>query len=293
MAAYPWRAVKPMKARLAAAHAVGSVVLVLAGACASEQPGDDQPEQSTQSSAPVNTKKCLKHQRYGTWPAGPRLQALTQRVLSNADEQASAAAVERFARAIGSAARRASKVCGDEATELAAVAELAGSAVDAGPDEALLRQIVDAFEEWGQTIGRVRETRILYVADPCVPMREHVHASYEIGRRPESGGVAVWVEVVLVNDWTEQVYLDHGGRIEATGVRPDGGTRIYDWGGSSSDTSGAAPGRTSRDRVYPVPATGPEPYLHLFPEGDVRVFDVHGSAYGRVGPCAIDVEPTD
>jgi hypothetical protein len=293
MAAYPWRAVTPVRAGLAAAHALGSVVLVLAGACASEQPAADQPEQTTQSAAHVNTKKCLKYQRYGTWPAGSRLQALTNRVLSNADEQVSAAAAERFARAIDSAARKASKVCGDEATELAAVAELAGSAVDDEPDEALLRQIVDAFEAWGRAIGRVRETRILYVADPCVPMREHVHASYEIRRRTESGGVKVWVEVVLVNDWSEQVYLDHGGRIEARGVRPDGGTTTYDWGGSSSDTSGAAPGRTSRDRVYPVPAAGPEPYLHLFPEGDVRVLDVYGSAYGRVGPCAIDVESTD
>lgn len=292
MAAYPWRAVKPVRPKPAVAHALGTVVLVLSAACASEQPGAHQPEQSTQSSAPVNTKKCLRYQRYGTWPAGPRLQALTQRVLSNANEQASAAS-ERFARAIGSAAQRASKVCGDEAADLAAVAELAQGAVDGDLDEALLRKIVDAFEEWGRTIGRVRETQILYVADPCVPMREHVHASYEIRRRPESGGVAVWVEVVLVNDWSEQIYLDHGGRIEATGVRPHGGTTIYDWGGSSSDTSGAAPGRTSRDRVYPVPATGPEPYLHLFPEGDVRVFDVYGSAYGRVGPCAIDVESTD
>jgi hypothetical protein len=286
-----------VRATAAAAHALGTVVLLLAGACGSEQPDteqpdSEQPDQATRSSVPVNTKKCLKYQRYGTWPAGPRLQALTQRVLSDADEQAAAAA-ERFARTIGSAARRANKVCGDEATELAAVAELAGSAVDGEPDEALLRQIVDAFEEWGRTIGRVRETRILYVADPCVSIRQHVHASYEVRRRPESGGVAVWVEVVLVNDWTERVYLDHGGRIEATGVRPDGGTTLYDWGGSSSDTSGAAPGKTSRDRVYPVPATGPEPFLHLFPEGDVRVFEVYGSAYGRVGPCAIHVEPTD
>lgn len=281
-----------MRARLAAVHSLGTVVLFLAGACTSEQPGADQPEQSTQSSAPVNTKKCLKYQRYGTWPASSRLQALTQRVLSDADEQAAAAA-ERFARTIGAAARRASKVCGDEAAELAAVVELAVSAVDGEPDEALLRRIVDAFEEWGRTIGRVRETRILYVADPCESIREDVHASYEIRRRPESGGVAVWVEAVLVNDWTERVYLDHGGRIEATSVRPDGGTKIYDWGGSSSDTSGAAPGRTSRDRVYPVPATGPEPFLHLFPEGDVRVFGVYGSAYGRVGPCPVDLEPTD
>ena len=283
---------RPVRARLATALSLGTVVLVLAGACASEQPGADQPEQTTQSSAPVNTKKCLKHQKYGTWPARERLQVLTQRVLSNPGEQAPGAA-ERFARAVDSAARKASKVCGDQATDLAAVAELARSAVDGPLDEALLRQIVDAFEEWGRTIGRARETRILYVANPCVPMREHVHASYEIRHRPESGGVAVWVEVVLVNDWSEEIYLDHGGRIGATSVRPDGGTTIYDWGGSSADTAAAAPGKTSRDRVYPTPATGQEPYLHLFPEGDVRVFDVSGSAYGSVGPCAIDVEPTD
>lgn len=281
-----------MRAGHAAVHVVGSVVLVLAAACTSEQPGAGQPEEATQSSAPVNTKQCLRYQRYGTWPAGPRLQTLTQRVLSGADEQAPAAA-QGLARAIGSAARRAGKVCGDEAPELAAVAELAHSAAERGPDEALLRQLVDAFEEWGRTIGRVRETQIVYAADPCMPMREHVHASYEIRRRPEGGGVAAWVEVVLVNEWEHRVYLDHGGRIEATGVRPDGGTRTYDWGGSSSDTSGAAPGKTSRDPVHPVPATGPEPYLHLFPDGEVRVFDVQGSAYAHVGPCAIDVGPGD
>lgn len=281
-----------MTARLAAAHGLGTIVLVLAGACASEQPGAHQPKPSPQPSVSVNADKCLRQQRYGTWPAGPHLQALTQRVLSNAHDQARAAA-ERFTRVIGSVARKAGKVCGDEATELAAVADLARSALDGGLDESLLREIVDAFEEWGRTIGRVRETRIVFAADPCVPMREHVHASYEIHRRPESGGVAVWVELVLVNDWSEKVYLDHGGRIEATGVRPGGATKLYDWGGSSGDTSGAAPQRTSRDAVHPVPATGPGPYLHLFAEGDVRVFDVYGSAYGRIGPCAIDVVPTD
>jgi hypothetical protein len=268
------------------------VVLALAGACAVEQPRSHQPEQTAQPSAAVNVKKCLQHQRHGTWPAGPRLQALTQRLLSNANEQASAGA-RRFAQAIGSVARKASNVCGDEATELAAVAELARSAVDSGLDDALLRELVDAFEAWGRAIGRVRETRIVYAADPCVPMREHVHASYEIHRRPESGGVAVWVEIVLVNNWSEKIYLDHGGRIEATGTQPGGGTKIYDWGGSSGDTLGAAPQRRSRNPVHPVPATGPTPYLHLYPTGEVRVLDVYGSAYGRVGPCAIVVQPTD
>lgn len=142
----PWSMARQARARLAAALAVGAVVLVLVAACESEEPRADQPEQATSSSPPINVKKCLKQQRYGTWPSTDRLQALTQRVLSNPDEQATAGA-ERFARAIGSAARRANKVCGDQAPEMSTVAELARTAVDGDLDEGLLRQIDDAYEE--------------------------------------------------------------------------------------------------------------------------------------------------
>jgi hypothetical protein len=267
-------------------------------ACAADDT-DGGPEASTQSSAqsspsaPVNVKKCLKQQSHHIYPARGRLQNITEGVLAEPD-RVPPKAIDGFARDIRKAVKKTSKFCGDEVTALHTLAELVQPTTDTGIDESLLRQIVDAFEEWGTTIGRPQHTRIIYFADPCVPLLKKVHASYEIRRRPESGGIAVWVEIVLVNDWYTTVYMDHWGRIEANGVRPSGATQNYQWGASSADTAAARPGRTSRMRVAPVPRRGPERPgpLHLFPEGDVRVFGVSGWVYEFFG-CSIAIRPAE
>jgi hypothetical protein len=275
-----------------------AVALGLLSACAADDQGGVSPqsrEQDAQSSATVivNPRKCIARQAGHTWPTTDRLQRITERVLSDPD-RVPPEAIRRFARNIRNAVEDTKRACGDEATELNALAELVLPTPDTGIDEPLLHQIVGAFERWGRAIGRQRETRIVYFADPCVPLRKKVHASYEVLYRPEAGGTKVWIDLVLVNEWDTTVYMDHGGQIEATGVRPDGATRTYQWGGSSADTAGARPGRTSRTRVAPVPATGPEPSpIHLFSYGDIRVFDVFGSAYSAIGPCRIVVEPAE
>jgi hypothetical protein len=268
-----------------------AVTLGPLSACTADDEGGDSPlsrEQYAESSATVtvNPRKCVARQAGHTWPTQGRLQRITERVLSE-PQRVPPEAIRRFARNIRKAVEDTKRACGDEATELNALAELVLPTPDTGIDEPLLQQIVEA-------IGRQRETRIVYYADPCVPLRNKVHASYEVLYRPEAGGTKVWVDLVLVNDWDTTVYLDHGGQIEAPGVRPDGATRTYQWGGSSADTAGARPGRTSRTRVAPVPATGPEPSpIHLFSYGEVRVFDVFGSAYSTIGPCRIAVEPAE
>ena len=280
------------------AASVATVALALPSACnLDHEDGEPRPNPQTspQSSPPlhVNVKKCLARQRAQTYAIGGRLQNVTEGVLADPD-RVPPKAHRRFIREVRETVAEASEVCGDEATALTALAALVQTMTESGIDESLLRQIVDAFEAWGSAIGRPRETRIVYAADPCVPLLRNVHASYEIRRRPESGGIAVGIDLLLVNDWDTTVYMDHGGRIEATGVRPDGATRTYQWGGSSADTAGARPGRTYRQRVSPVPATGPEPSpIHLVPDGDVRVFDVYGSAYTSIGPCRVAVEPAD
>jgi hypothetical protein len=267
----------------------------LSSACTAEdEDGGTEPSPQASSSSPtatVHPKKCLARQADQTYAIGGRLQNVTKGVLAEPD-RVPPKALRRFVREVRQTVEEASKVCGDEATELDALAELVRTMTESGLDEGLLRQIVTAFEAWGRAIGRPRETRIVYAADPCVPLRKKVHATYEVLRRPESGGVAVSIDLVLVNNWNATVYLDHGGRIRATGVRPDGATRTFQWGGSSSDTAGARPGRTSTTRVSPIPPMGPEPApILLLPDGDVHVFDVYGSAYASIGPCPIAVEP--
>ena len=274
----------------------GAAMLVMPAACGSDG-GNDPDADPTQSSTPsasvdTDSKKCRAAQRDMAWMVRQRLQPLTQRALSQPD-QVPADATEPLRLVSAQTARSSRKECGGDPTALVPMTELVQRAIDDGLDEPLLRQIVEAFEKWGRTVGaQPRLARIIYHADPCVPLRKHLNASYEIRRRAESGGVAVWVEIVLTNDWWQEIYLDHGGSIRATGVRPDGATRTYSWGGSSADTAAAAAGRTSRTPIAPVPAVGPTPYLHLFPDGDV-VFDVYGSAYGNVGPCGIDLEPAE
>lgn len=281
--------------RKIAASLVTAALGLSSYACAADDDtaGDPKPSAQSSTSAPVNTKKCLALQRQWTLRGRGRLQNVTEGVLAEPD-RVPPDAIEGFARDIRKAVKKTSKACGDEATALHALAELVQPTPDTGIDESLLRQIVNAFEEWGTAIGRPRYARIVYFADPCAPLLKKVHASYEIRRRPESGGIAVWVEIVLVNDWDTTVYMDHGGRVEATGVRPDGATQNYRWGASSADTAAAGPGRTSRMRAALVPERGPERPgpLHLFPGGDVRVFGVSGWVYEFFG-CSIAIEPAE
>ncbi len=144
-----------------------------------------------------------------------------------------------------------------------------------------------AFEQWAGSMG-VPDAKINYPPprpDPCPQLRREVRAAYRVVRVPEPGGVRVSLELELENDGSRQVYLDHGGQVRATHVRPTDRTRTYNWGGSSADTAGAFPGRTSTQRIGLVPP-GP---LHLYPAGRVEVFDLYGSAYSNVGPCRLEV----
>ena len=169
-----------------------------------QQGGDPEPSAQSSTSAPADVKKCLALQRRDTLRVRGRLQNITEGVLAEPD-RVPPDAIDGFARDIKKAVEETSEACGDEATALHALAELVQPTTDTGIDESLLRQVVDAFEGWGTAIGRPRYARIVYFADPCVALLKKVHASYEVRRRPESGGIAVWVEIVLVNDWDNAV----------------------------------------------------------------------------------------
>jgi len=173
-------------------------------------------------------------------------------------------------------------------TALIPLTELVQDAIDNGLDEPLLRRIVDAYETWRRTVGkhlRPDDPRamdyqlaiIRYQADPCAPMRKHVHASYEIRRRAESAEWRPGWRSCSPTKWSEPIGLGHHGRLRATGVRPEGATRVYVWGGSSADWAIAGVGRTSRTPVdsYPV-----DPF--------------EGRASSDIaGDCRITVEPAE
>jgi hypothetical protein len=278
-------------------------VLILTGGCGSDgenDPGADPSQPSTPTaSATPDSKKCLAAQRSMVWIVQPRVQSLTQRVLSQSGLVPPDAA-EPLRRVIVRTGRSSHKECGGDPTALIPLIDLIQSAREDGLDEPLLRRIVDAYEEWARKVGQQRLAGIVYHADPCALLRKHVSASYEIRRRAESDGVAAWVEIVLTNEWSEGIWVEHHGRLRATGVRPEWATRTYVWGGSSADNARAAAGRTSRTPVDPFPIDPaaprlPEPILlHLFPEGDVEVLNIEGWASpDSVNTCRIDLEPAE
>ncbi len=298
----------------AVAVVLSVTMLIMTGACDSDgevDPGADPSEPSTPSaSALSDSETCLAAQVRMVWIVQRPLQSLTQRVLSQPD-QAHLKAAELLRQGIARTARSSQKACGGDPTALIPLTELVRSAIDEGLDEPVLRRIVEAYEEWRRTVGkpfphddparRDHELAIIRYANLCAPMRKHVHASYEILRRAESGGVAVWVEIELTNEFSEPWSVGHHGRLRATGVRPEGGTWDYGWGGSSADWAMAAAGQTSRTAVDPFPSDPvdpaaprkPEPILlHLFPGGDVEVLEFEAWSWSeRTGSCRIRVEP--
>jgi hypothetical protein len=170
--------------------------------------------------------------------------------------------------------------------ESAALDTLVDLAAKRPVTERVIQKADVAFDEWARSMGSP-DARIKFPPprpDPCPQTHKEVRASYRVIREPEVGGVRVSLDLVLENDGSKVIYLDHGGQVRATHVRPHDRTRTYYWGGSSADTARAFPGRTSTQRIELVP-----PNLHLFPGGRVEVFDLYGSAYSNVGPCPLKV----
>lgn len=149
-----------------------------------------------------------------------------------------------------------------------------------------VRRVQAVFEQWARSMGTDAEIKFPPPRpDPCPAMRSEVHAGYRVIRVAEVGGVAVSMDLILENQGSKVILLDHGGQVRATHVRPNDSTRTYSWGGSSADTAEALPGRTSTQRIALVPP-GP---LHLFPDGRVEVFDVYGSASSNNALCSLKV----
>jgi hypothetical protein len=173
--------------------------------------------------------------------------------------------------------------CVEESAALNTLADLAATPPVTERD---IQKADAAFEQWARSMGS--NARINFPPprpNPCPQMRREVMASYRVIREPEVGGVRISFELVLANKGSRLVYLDHGGQVRATHVRPNDRTRTYGWGGSSADTAAARAGRSSTQRIELV---APDP-LRLFPDGRVEVFDVYGSAYSKVGPCPLMV----
>jgi len=262
---------------------VCAAALVLPTACgASGESGAAAPQSPREDS-----KKCLARQADHVYTVAARVQKLTQVVLSHPGRK-QGSDVEPLRGVLSKVVSRTERFCPGGPVALAPLVALAKSGSESGVDEPGLRTIVDELHAWGRAVGQPRDARILYVANPCESLRDSLDVSFAVRERPESEGKTVRVELHVVNDFPRLVYLDHGGRITATRVRPTGATKTYDWGGSSGDTAGAPPGRTHTEPVYPSRLRTPD--VHLFSDGEAHVFQTYASAYGvGFGPCGIKV----
>ncbi len=263
-------------------------VVLLAGACSpGSQTGPPAGELDlTAPGAYGESSRCLAAQGARAWRLQGALQRVTSKVLGSPGEtRDGAAAPLRHVRA--RIERPSQRQCGSGRTPLVPLVELAYRRDDEVLDEPLLREIVDAFEEWAMSVRVPRARRIIYHADPCVPVREGVRARYVVHREAEPGGSRAWVEIRVANEWGRGLFLEHGGTFRATGVRPGGGTRTYQWGGSSADSAAAPYERVGRTAVWP--SGRPDRYVHLLPGGRVRVFDVYGWVNGVSVGCRLDI----
>lgn len=281
-----------MRFRRATALSVCAAALALPTACGEDGGASEESDAAAPETPRADTRKCLSRQADHVYAVAARVQKLTQVVLSNPG-RTQASDVEPLRRVLSKVVRRTERVCPGGPVALAPLVALAKTTDDSGLDEAGLRTIVDQLRGWGRAVGQPRDARILYFADPCQPLRESLDVSYSVREVPEAEGKRVRVELRVVNRFSRVVYVDHGGKITATRVRPTGHTHTYNWGGSSGDTAGAAAHRTDTEAVYPGVAMTPD--LHLFSDGEAHVSHTYASAYGvGFGPCAIRVRrPAD
>lgn len=266
----------------------GAVALLgatlLAGACSSGPPAAE-PDVAA-SGAYGESRRCLAAQGARAWQLQRPLQRVTSKVLGSPGETRDGVAVP-LRRVLARIERRTQQQCGSGRTPLVPLVELAYRRDDEVLDEPLLREIVDAFEEWAVAVGEPRAGRVIYHADPCAPVRDAVRAHWVVRRQPEPGGSRVWVELRVANEWGRGLFLEHGGTIRATGVRPSGRARTYQWGGSSADSARAPYQRIGTDAVWP--ARRPDQYLHLLPGGTIRVSDVYAWVNGVSVGCRLDI----
>lgn len=165
-------------------------------------------------------------------------------------------------------------------------------AVDAAAEEPLegrsVRSVVDAYEAWGLVVVPARHAHIVVKPDPCSLLRRHVTVSHRVRYEPDGAGKQGWVDLRVHNDWLLEVRVHHRGAIAAQGVRPDGGTAVYVWGGSPADTAGGEPGSAERRALSLLPAGAGSGTSHggrvrLTPDGSLQVVKVDASAYTVAG----------
>lgn len=286
------------------ARALGSFAMTLtlagsAGCVAEDRAASDPAESegatvSTASLDAADARTCEQRQRRLLIGLNGLVQRLTVVVLAR-PEVTPTDVLERLERRVDEVDRRTRQVCEE------APLDTLRSAVNALPQgtvaEPALRQVVDAFEAWGESVAPAQWARIVYHRDPCVPMMRNVDVDFRVRYEPDEGGKRAWVQYTVENDWWMEVYVDHGGEVAARGLRPDGDSAVYIWGGSSADTAGGRPGAVDERTVslVAVPLGARDPALtrrgkvRLLADGSLRVSDFSASAYSRVGLPSCDV----
>lgn len=262
------------------------VVMVLLAGCSTQPAGNGSWTPPADLGPVDRSRACLAAQRSQVRILAFGMQRVVVRVLKHPDEPQQEQAT-RVRRIVHSTERSLHRRC-DDHTDLAPLLDVVDHRVgDArgALDAATLRVVVDTFEAWGRAVGAGDRATVLYHRNPCVPFRRGVDVAVDVERDPTAGTATVVLSVS--NDLGQRIYVEHGGRIRVDGLAPGGGSRVLDWGGSSSDTAGARAGRTSRSEAWP--AGLPDVEIPVLPGASLDVFDVYALGYSRV-TCRVDVD---
>lgn len=261
---------------------IGALVIAGSAACTSGTPREPGPTDDGREVA--TSAACIRAQGAWAWRLQSRVQKVMQRVLSDPEQTSDDGAV-LLRQVLGAIEHHSLRRCGSGGTPLVPLIELAYSRDDQTLDAPLLREVIDAFEEWASVVGEPRAGRIVYAAKPCEAMRDAVDARYTLRRRPEPGGTTAWFEFRVTSDWNERLMLTHSGMLRVTGLAPDGESKRLWWGGSSYDSASVGRGRTVRFASWPVGL--PDEFVHLLPGGTVRASRLSLGAYGHLIGCEI------
>ena len=235
---------------------IGSLAIA---SCSAERAGDPVPPSSSVTSD-AHSDLCLSRQKGGFLGVHAAVQRLTRIALSR-PEHVPAAALERVRYRVTVLPDETDPPCSAPLTPLRQSID----ALEPGAlDEDALRRVVDEVNRWRSALGTRSPAPILFVADYCVPFREHVHVTYDVRYDRVAAGRVGRLMLTLANDWDRPVTIGHSGRVEIRGHQERPFSRRVRWD-SSTYTFGAGPGHTTSRPVFL--GSGRSRHVPLAPDG--------------------------
>lgn len=286
------------------ARSLTAAAVLLALACGACGEGDDRTGdaggENAQPPASTTLETCLPSQSKHVRQVRRELQHLTGQVLA-APDRTHPTLGRRLEQLLDGVAETVAASCAGSLADLEALVTLVDSRADDSVDEPYLQDLIDTFRTWANAVGSPKQAMISYRADPCVAVRDQVGASWRAVERPHPDGSIVTFEVAFTNDTShDELYIEHGGLVDATSTAPDGKARRYGWGGSSADTVGARSGQSSTApaALTVVDERGgggplPPPFgIVLLPGGQFKVSELYATALGRGVWCTVPMRQT-